>query len=155
MNPRVLQVIKDVAAGQVTRETRARATWLLLEVKQLRARKLKKSLPRRKAGLAAAATAAQRRAELRDQVFTRAAGRCECCASKSPSELHHLVSGPSRRARESLQTCAAVCAWCHVDLHKGRKEALLRLRSWALGLGFHEATNALDRRLDKIEEAKP
>jgi hypothetical protein len=151
----VLQVIKDVAAGQVTRETKARATWLLLEVKQARAKKLKRSLPRRKAGQAAAASAALRRAELRGKVFERAAGRCECCASKSPSEMHHLVSGPSRRARESLETCAAVCAWCHVDLHKGRKEALLRLRDWALGLNFAEAMTALDRRLDKIEEAHP
>lgn len=154
MNRRVIEVLEAVVSGRLDRVTKANAAWLLAEARAHRARKLKRTLGRRKDGKSSAAARAQRVAEIRDVVFGRCGARCECCASRAPSELHHLLSGPSRRAKESPETCVAVCAYCHVDLHRGRVEALLRLRKWAMGLNLTEALNALERRLDKIEEAR-
>lgn len=154
MNRRVLDILEAVASNRIDRVTRANATWLLAEAQHAKSRRLKKSLGRRKSGQASAAARAQRTAEVRQAVFARANGRCECCGSRTPAELHHLLSGPSRRSRESAETCAAVCAWCHVDLHRNREDAIHRLRTWAAGSGYVEATSALTHRLDKIEEAR-
>ena len=153
MNRRLKSVLEAAASGKISEEIRARASWILGEESHARKRKLGKSLPRRKAAEAGAVAAKQKRAELRARVFERANGRCECCNSRSPAEAHHLVSGPSRRFRESYETLAALCSFCHLDLHRSRVDALDRMYRWAFDHEYAEAAAALGRRLNKLKGA--
>ena len=93
-------------------------------------------------------------AQIRATVFARAGQRCECCNSRTPAELHHLVSGGSRRHQESTETTAAVCGFCHLDLHRNKEHALLAMRRWATERGFLVALKVINRRLDKLREAQ-
>lgn len=91
----------------------------------------------------------ERAAAIRAEVFKRANGRCECCCSRTPAEWHHVIGGGARRAEESVETTAAVCVFCHVDLHRSRFHALVSMRRWAMTNGFADALHAIERRIDK------
>ena len=90
---------------------------------------------------------------LRTRVFDRAAGSCECCRSRPPVEWHHLISGGARRTSEAYETTAAICTWCHADLHRNKWHALAVMRAWARDNGYLTALAAIERRLDKLSEA--
>jgi hypothetical protein len=91
----------------------------------------------------------------REMVMIRADGRCELCGrSGYVLEAHHMISGPLRRVKESAETMIAVCADCHRAQTRGDEDALKNAKEVAIRLGMREALAALDRRLDKIAEAR-
>ena len=101
-----------------------------------------------------------RAAEIRAEVMKRADGRCEWCQRDGfVLEWAHVIDGNgSRRAHESVETTAAVCADCH---HRGwhgsgpRRDAALRsAKEWAIRLGFREAMAAIDKKIAKSNEAR-
>jgi hypothetical protein len=93
-------------------------------------------------------------AEIREAVFVRADGRCECCCNAEPTEWHHVVSGGLRRHAESFETTAAVCFLCHLELHRGDHGALCSMRLWARVNGFARAQAAIEHRIAKVSEAR-
>lgn len=97
---------------------------------------------------------ANRMAEIRAKVIRRAQGHCEVCATGRAEEAHHLISGPLRRVRESVDTVLAVCGDCHHDMHSGELDTLQSAQIYAESCGMHEAAAALARRIDKIHEAR-
>jgi hypothetical protein len=93
-------------------------------------------------------------AEIREAVFVRADGRCECCCNAEPTEWHHVVSGGLRRHAESFETTAAVCFRCHLKLHRGDHGALCSMRLWARINRYAQAQAAIERRIEKVAEAR-
>lgn len=91
-----------------------------------------------------------RMARIREQVMERAQGHCEVCATGRATECHHVLSGPLRRVRESVETCLALCMACHRDIHRGELDTLESAALYCESAGMHEATAALRRRIDKI-----
>jgi hypothetical protein len=96
----------------------------------------------------------KRAADIREAVFVRADGKCECCRQWAPTEWHHVLSAGDRRRREAFETTAAVCAACHGDLHRNKVDALLAMWRWAGRHEYADAGRAITKRLDKIEEAQ-
>jgi 5-methylcytosine-specific restriction endonuclease McrA len=95
----------------------------------------------------------ERMAKIRATVMERAGGLCELCGAPA-SEAHHLLSGPLRRARESVDTVIALCMSCHRQIHGNDLAALYHAQSYCVSSGMHEAGAALARRIDKLEEAR-
>jgi hypothetical protein len=93
-------------------------------------------------------------AEIREAVFVRADGRCECCCNAEPTEWHHVVSGGLRRHAESFETTAAVCFRCHLKLHRGDHGALCSMRLWARINRYAQAQAAIEHRIAKLSEAR-
>jgi hypothetical protein len=54
--------------------------------------------------------------EIRAQVFTRAAGRCERCRQCPPTEPHHLRY-PPWGSFDIPENLIAVCHQCHCEIH--------------------------------------
>ena len=98
----------------------------------------------------------EKSAGIREIVMTRAAGRCEWCGAEGMRlELHHALSGSgTRRAMESVQTCAAICADCHRLVHRNARAALTLARTWAERGPYSGALAAIQRRIDKADEAR-
>lgn len=95
------------------------------------------------------------RGELRHDVIVRANGRCEWCrVPVPPGELHHILSGSQRRRAESLSSLAFVCVACHHAAHRNDIDVLFWASSWANAHGFTEARAAIQRRIEKVNEAK-
>lgn len=91
---------------------------------------------------------------IRDRVFARANGVCEWCPKRPPQEWNHILSGGVRRLLESDETTAAICGECHRGWHRGDLEVLDDAGRWALKHGFKVALWAIDRRRDKVLEAR-
>ncbi len=115
--------------------------------------------PTRKARLGIAQVTNEKRilarGELRHDVIIRANGRCETCrVPVPPGELHHVLSGSQRRRRESMSSLLFVCVACHHALHRNDLEVLFWASSWANANGFVEARAAIQKRIEKVTEAK-
>jgi hypothetical protein len=101
------------AAATTTGPVAARATRLLDDHEAARARRLVRSLPRRKAEAAdhQAATGATR--AVRAAVVTRAAGRCECCGGEVSVSRGHMDHFFGRARSELVETCWFLCSSPH------------------------------------------
>ena len=141
----------DRVLRQILSDTPAGREYL---AKQDAAKKAKRArnAPTRRAKRETLKERSLRAAIVRDAVFKRADGRCECCCSRTPAEWHHLISGPSRRTSEAVETTAAVCVFCHLDLHRSKFHALAAMRRWAKENGYVDALAAIERRMDKISD---
>ena len=96
----------------------------------------------------------ERAAQIRAVVMERAGVNCEWCgAANLRLELHHVISGPSRRSAESVETCAAICPDCHRLLHRNSGAALVLARIWAERGSYSVALIAIQRRIEKLTEA--
>lgn len=87
-----------------------------------------KQAPRRKRDAEDKREGWEKVVDIRNAVFARAAGVCEACFVAPPTELHHVLSGPERRANESIDTCAAICWRCHRAVHRNDLGTLSNLR---------------------------
>jgi hypothetical protein len=103
-------------------------------------------------------------AVLRVEAFEEWNGDCAVCwyafisligPSPSPAtDLHHVLSGPERRLRESAETVLPVCGDHHRWLHRGDLPTLELAREACDGADMMEAVRALDRRIAKVHEAR-
>lgn len=95
-------------------------------------------------------------AEVRHDVLTRAAGRCETCRCRvPPGEYHHVLSGIGKRRRhERLDTVVLVCPACHGALHRSDLDTLHLARSWANANRYAEALAEINRRIEGVLESK-
>jgi 5-methylcytosine-specific restriction endonuclease McrA len=146
----IAAAIERLQSGRLTREQRRAA--MLLGGTLERGPKKALELPG-KSKRSAQAERRERMATIRATVMERAGGLCELCGAKA-SEAHHLLSGPLRRVRESVDTVIALCVDCHRAIHRGDLDALYHAQSYCVSSGMHEAGAALARRIDKIEEAR-
>jgi hypothetical protein len=89
-------------------------------------------------------------AEIRVAAFARWAGRCALYCKSPATDLHHVLSGPERRAKESVETVLPVCRDHHRTLHRNDLHALEDAYNVCTDNGMHEARRALGRRIDKI-----
>jgi hypothetical protein len=97
----------------------------------------------------------ERAAEIRGFVMGRARGYCEWCRCPSLSlEWHHVLSGGERRPRESVETTAAVCRYCHHTWHHSEVSTLRNAMEWATVHGFKDALRAIEKRIAKVQEAR-
>jgi transcriptional regulator GlxA family with amidase domain len=127
----------------------------LAEIRAAKARKSGKRAGSRIAKEAKREERIDRMAAIHFAVMERAAGRCEFCGEDSGNlDTHHILSGPLRRAAERSDTVAAICRGCHAFYHAGRADVLRDAYTWAVRRGFKDAARAIERRLEKIEEAR-
>lgn len=119
-------------------------------------RRKEKARPRVEAKTAKRTDRRQSLAEIREWLYSETDGKCAAagCALDDGWELHHLVSGGMRRARESVATCAPLCRVCHLWAHRNDPDTLRALLAWCQRTGRTEAARELTRRLDKIDEAR-
>src|SRR4051812_11581226 len=77
-------------------------------------------------------------AQLRAEVFQRAAGRCENvlegqrCSNKIDwwtGELHHLIHR-SRGGSDTTENCIAVCNWGEWPCHRLHHDGKIRIQAW-------------------------
>lgn len=132
------------AAGRV----RIRAEQELEQHKAGRARRLSRSLGRRKGARAERAEATGARQALRDAVLTRAAGRCEACGADGQLlELDHFFG---RARSETVETCWMLCGEDHFQKTNslpGRRFWLLRFQRHAEKHGFGKALQLVGQQL--------
>lgn len=120
-----------------------------------RAKRLARSLPRRKAEAVTKAERQAKSAEIRAAVFRRAGPFCEIPdCSRPPDEWHHISSGSSRKAEEAEDSTCAICVHHHQLAQKGDRATLAALLLWAIAKSFRPAMMALTHRIDKIDEAR-
>lgn len=103
----------------------------------------------------------ERIAQIRADVFSLWEGHCALCdqgpmgAAFNATDLHHLISGSSRRAQESVGTCLPVCRIHHDLLHRNDIETVQL--AWDIADRDSrvsvDAWRALDRRLTKISQS--
>jgi hypothetical protein len=150
MNPTIR--LAKLVIGDPTRALEE-ASRLLDAHQAKRKRVLVKSKPRREKESAAKVAQRARTTEVRGIVFTRAGGSCECCRAATPTELHHVLSGPDRRTKEQPRSCAALCRPCHLAIHRNDLDRLHALLRWAVSYQFTYCIAALQRRIDKLRAA--
>lgn len=114
-----------------------------------------KGLPRRQMERIARAGRRDMIAAIRAKVFEDCNGMCEVTGCfRNATDLHHTISGPDRRLRESAETCLAVCDTHHRLAHSGDLETLDRMATYCSSCGAHDAAAAIHKRMDKIMEAR-
>ena len=91
------------------------------------------------------------REQIRAAVFARAAGRCECCRVREPTEWHHLEQGGARRSMESVGNSCALCWQCHRAYHAGDLAVMAQLLDslTVYSPGTQEGQRTLLRRIEK------
>lgn len=104
------------AAATTSGPVADRATLLLDGHEAARARRLARSLPRRKAEATDHQVKTGATRAVRDAVATRAAGRCECCGGEVSIARGHMDHFFGRHAPETAETCWFLCSSC--DLKK-------------------------------------
>ena len=102
--------------------------------------------------------------DLRTIVMTRAQGRCESCGGEMHSEswrgvleLDHFLGGSNRRFLESIETCWALCSWCHqrkTRLQPSAESWFERFIQHARIHGYLKAVSLAQARLQFIETKK-
>lgn len=91
----------------------------------------------------------------REVASARAGGKCEVCHRPGfVLEADHLVSGGLRRHRESAETLLMECPDCHRARHRGDMDTLRAIKETCIRLGMREGLRAIERRIDKAEEAR-
>ena len=147
MNRRLKSVLEAHFKGEVTEESRARAGWLLREARAHRTRKLKVSLPRRKAAMARSITAREHRAEVYAAVDARAS-RCEAgfCESAGVEHDHFWGRGKSPETPESVWR---LCRTCHLNKTKNYPSRVYWLRDFHT----HCWRNEFHAQIEKIDRA--
>jgi hypothetical protein len=114
-----------------------------------------KAAPRVKAKAQDRQARNERIAEIRTAAFKAWQGLCAICSPPVPAtDLHHVLSGPDRRRRESAETVLPVCRLDHHRLHAGDLMALEDAMLACKANGMIEAATALERRIAKVEEAR-
>lgn len=107
----------------------------------------------------------ERAAKIREEVFDLWGGSCALCVNgttlsttMAATDLHHLISGSgNRRAQESVRTTLPVCGEHHRLLHRGDLDTLREALEIAEDPECDisdAAANALQRRIDKVLEAR-
>ncbi|MEY2669000.1 MAG: hypothetical protein RJA59_1638 [Pseudomonadota bacterium] len=92
---------------------------------------------------------------IRAQVMADCGGVCEVPGCKSQAtDLHHTISGPERRIKESALTCLGVCDAHHRLAHRGDLDTLDAMQRYCSSCGAHDAAAAIAKRIDKIMEAR-
>ena len=84
---------------------------------------------------------------------------CNCRLEPALMHCHHILGGPDRRSRESVETMVDLHPNCHDAVHGkspyvDQREALSKLLSWCLETGRVGAAMALTKRIAKIDEAR-
>lgn len=91
----------------------------------------------------------------REVAEARAGGKCEVCGRTGfILQAHHLVSGGLRRHRESAETLLMICADDHRAIHRGDLDTLRSVKEATIRLGMREGLRAIDRRIERVEEAR-
>jgi hypothetical protein len=116
-------------------------------------RRVLKAKPSKVARAVRKAAQREHTAKVRAEVGERSRGRCELCSAPF-HEIHHVLGGADRKAKESVDTCLALCWECHRAIHRGDLAELTAALSFCQFQGMVRAEQALRRRLDKIEEAR-
>lgn len=133
-----------------------------------RARRRAKGAPRRKEAAADGRAARARTAKVRREVFARSAGACQVCLTLHPrdphavataTDMHHVLGGGERKAKERPETCLALCGPHHdekstTSVHAGHLPTLEAAHRYCFENRMHEAAAALARRIEKVEEAR-
>ena len=118
------------------------------DLERLLPKRVRKAEPSRVAREKSRNFRAYRMAEIRAEMGARCAGKCELCGGQY-EECHHVLSGPLRRVRESLDTCLGLCGVCHRALHRHDFDTMERAYNYCLESGMPDAAAALRRRIDK------
>jgi 5-methylcytosine-specific restriction endonuclease McrA len=145
---RWLPFVLDVA----TRPGRlqARAEQLVQQHQASHARKLARTLPRRKAAKAEHQEKTGARKAVRGAVVSRAGGRCEACGVEVTSRSGELDHFFGRARSENVETCWLLCGACHfakTNWMPARAAWLNRFRRHALLHGFGRAIPMVDQLL--------
>ncbi len=99
----------------------------------------------------------ERVAKIREEAFAEWLGNCALCwghGGGAAEDLHHVLSGPERRLRESVETVLPVCRHHHKELHHGDLETLEHARRVCHANEMPLAERSLDRRIAKLLEAR-
>jgi hypothetical protein len=117
-----------------------RAKKMLDDDSGARRRKLKKTLPTRKAKAEQALANLEAHRRLRERAFLRADGRCELCGVpfkvNEQVHLHHLEGGPGKAKREQLCNVMAVHSTCHEAYHMSVASFVEAVRGWCQRHGY-------------------
>lgn len=155
MNRSLRPYVESVASGGAPPASLAdRARALLRRERDAAARRKVKSCPRRAAEQVAKGSRRDRMAGILAEVRARSGGTCEVCRLARAEEMHHVVSGPSRRSQERAETCIDLCRACHRGAHRNDEGTLELVAAWAEAHGFIAAAAAVERRLAKVNEAR-
>jgi hypothetical protein len=81
---------------------------------------------------------------------------CVICREPAPEpwEMHHADSGTGKTQRQTKRNCFKTHEGCHKRAHRGDLPALWALRNYARDLGYSETVTDLQRRIDKVCEAR-
>ena len=145
---RWLPFVLDVATRPGRLQSRAEK--LVQDHQAARGRRLARSLPRRKAAKAGRAERTGARAALRAAVFSRAAGRCECCGLEITTRSGELDHYFGRARSENVETCWLLCRTCHGEKTENRPNRrwwLERFRRHAVLHGYGRAIAMVDQQL--------
>lgn len=148
---RWLRYVLDVASRPGPLQ--ARAEQLVQEHQAARGRRLARSLPSRKAKAVGRTAETGARRAIRNAVFTRSGGRCECCGTEITKRTFELDHFFGRARSELVETCWALCSrdqGCHFEKTNSRPTRrwwLERFRRHAVLHGFGRAIPMVDQLL--------
>lgn len=135
MNRRLRIILEAAAAGETGPVHRARAGFLLNELKGKVKRKASKAKPRRELQARARAAQQDRHRLLEEAVHRRAGGVCElCCEPWAPWDnarvLHHLEGGPAKAKLERLSNVMSIHPACHEAYHMNVRAFVPAVMAW-------------------------
>lgn len=144
MNPAVKRLLQDVVKlddvlghednAPSLEDMARRAKGMLEAVSAKRQRRLKKTLPARRAKAERALAELEAHRQLRQRAFVRAVGRCELCdvplRTNEVVHLHHLEGGPAKAKNERISNVMVTHPACHEAYHLNVAAFVDVVRAW-------------------------
>lgn len=82
-------------------------------------------------------------------------GCCEFCHRCGfRLEWFHVIGGQMRRKEEAVDTTAGSCWDCHRGWERNDMDVMRSVKEWAIRNGFKRALAAVEKKIDKVTEAR-